>query len=68
MFINICMVGNLTNIFMEHKILNILFGIKKMYNFDPYNVLLAIATKYTCAAYGWFCAPESHMSRSVLFS
>ncbi len=39
-------VGNLQNIFMEHD-LNILmiFGIKeKMYNFDPYNVLLSIAT------------------------
>ncbi len=39
------MVGNLLNIFMEHN-LNILmiFGIKKINNFDPYNVLLAIAT------------------------
>ncbi len=38
-------VGNFQNIFMEHD-LNILmiFGIKKMYNFDPYNVLLVIAT------------------------
>ncbi len=38
-------VGNLLNIFMEHD-LNILmiFGIKEKYNFDPYNVLLAIAT------------------------
>ncbi len=37
---------NLQNILMEHD-LNILmiFGIKeKMYNFDPYNVLLSIAT------------------------
>ncbi len=43
---NIITVGHLQNIFMEHD-LNILmiFGIKdKMYNFDPYNVLLAIAT------------------------
>ncbi len=43
---NIFMVGNLQNIFMEHD-LNILmiFGIKvKIYNFDPYNVFLAIAT------------------------
>ncbi len=39
------MVGNLLNIFMEHD-LNILmiFDKIKMYNFDPYNVLLAIAT------------------------
>ncbi len=38
-------VGNLLNIFMEHD-LNILmiFGIKEKYNFEPYNVLLAIAT------------------------
>ncbi len=38
-------VGNLLNIFMEHD-LNILmiFGIKEVYNFDPYNVLLSIAT------------------------
>ncbi len=39
-------VGYLLNIFMEHD-LNILmiFVIKeKMYNFDPYNVLLSIAT------------------------
>ncbi len=40
-------VGNLQIIFKEHALLNILmiFGIKeKMYNFDPYNVLLTIAT------------------------
>ncbi len=38
-------VGNLQNIFMEHD-LNILmiFGIKQKDNFDPYNVLLFIAT------------------------
>ncbi len=43
---DIFMVGNVLNMFMEHD-LNILmiFGIKeKMYNFDPYNVLLVIAT------------------------
>ncbi len=36
---------NLQNIFMEHN-LNILmiFSIKKIYNFDPYNILFAIAT------------------------
>ncbi len=35
----------------------------KMYNFDSYNVLLAIATniKYTCAAYDCFCAPGTSM-------
>ncbi len=38
-------VGNVQNIFMEHD-LNILmiFVKRKMYNFDPYNVLLSIAT------------------------
>ncbi len=41
---DIFMIGNLQNVFMEHD-LNILmiFGIKlKMYNFDPFNVFLAI--------------------------
>ncbi len=46
-------VGHLLNIFMEHD-LNILkiFGIKeKMHNFDPYNILLAIAIlKRICEA------------------
>ncbi len=42
------------NIFMEHD-LNILMIF--FYNFDPYNVMLAIATKYTRATYDWFCAP-----------
>ncbi len=27
-----------------------------MYNFDPYNVLLAISTDIACAAYDCFCA------------
>ncbi len=43
---NIFTVGNVQNIFMEHD-LNILMIIChkiKIYNFDPYNVLLAIAT------------------------
>ncbi len=41
----IFMVGNSLNIFMELDI-NILmiFGIKYIFNFDPYNVLLSIAT------------------------
>ncbi len=34
-------VGNLQNIFMEHD----LWHKRKIYNFDPNNVLLAIATK-----------------------
>ncbi len=39
------MVGNWQNVFMEHD-LNILmiFGINKIYNFDPYIIFLAIAT------------------------
>ncbi len=37
------------------------FGHKrKIYNFYPYNVLLAIATN-TCAAYDCFCAPGTHI-------
>ncbi len=39
---NIFMVGNLQNIFMEHD-LYLIFN-KTLDNFDPYNVLLAIAT------------------------
>ncbi len=35
-------VGHLLNIFMEHDLY--LISYKKMYNFDPYNVLLSIAT------------------------
>ncbi len=40
-------VRNLLNIFMEHD-LNILmiFGIKIVYNFDSYNVLLSIETEH----------------------
>ncbi len=43
-YVLIFTVGHLKNILMEHD-LNILmiFGVIKMYNFDPYNVL-AIAT------------------------
>ncbi len=39
-------VGNLLNIFMEHDLsILMIFGIKeKIYNFEPYNVLLSIAT------------------------
>ncbi len=42
----IFMVGNLLNIFIEHdlNVLIIFWHIIKMYNCDPYNVLLAIAT------------------------
>ncbi len=40
------MVRNLQNIFMEHdlNILMIFWHKRKIYNFDPYNVFLAIAT------------------------
>ncbi len=38
-------VGNLQNIFMEHDLnINDFWHKRKMYNFDSYNVLLAIAT------------------------
>ncbi len=38
-------VGNLQNIFMEHDQYPNDFWLKrKIYNFDPYNVLLSIAT------------------------
>ncbi len=37
-------VGHVLNIFMEHDLnIPMIFAIKK-YNFDPYNVLLSIAT------------------------
>ncbi len=37
-------VGNLLNIFMEHDLYLMIFWHKKIDNFDPYNVFLAIAT------------------------
>ncbi len=49
--LDIFTVGNLINIFMEHDDLMI-FGIKK-YNFDPYNVLLAIATNIAVLITFW---------------
>ncbi len=44
-------VGNLQNIFNEHDLYLIsewFWHKRKINNFDPYNVLLAIAYKYTC--------------------
>ncbi len=54
-------VRNVQNIVMEHD-LNILmiFGIKKIYNFDPYNVFLVISTNIP-ETYDCFCAPESRI-------
>ncbi len=54
-------VRNVQNIVMEHD-LNILmiFGIKKIYNFDPYSVFLVISTNIP-ETYDCFCAPESHI-------
>ncbi len=49
--LDIFTVGNLINIFMEHDDLMI-FGIKN-YNFDPYNVLLAIATNIAVLITFW---------------
>ncbi len=48
---------------MQHD-LDILMDIwhkRKIYNFEPYNVLLSIATKYSCAAYDCFHAAGSHI-------
>ncbi len=43
---NIFMVGNVQNIFMEHDLNILMIFCHKiiMYNFDPYNVLLSIAS------------------------
>ncbi len=47
---------------MEHdlNILIIFYYKRKMYNFDPYNVLLAIATNIP-VTYDCFCAPGTQM-------
>ncbi len=53
-------VGHLQNILMEHDLSPYDFWHKKQIdNFDPYNVFLAIATKYPC--YLRFCNPGSHI-------
>ncbi len=39
------MIGHLLNILMEYDlIILMIFGVTETYNFDPYNVLLSIAT------------------------
>ncbi len=60
--LDIFTVGNLQNIFMEHdlNILIVFYYKRKMYNFDPYNVLLAIATNIP-VTYDCFCAPGTQM-------
>ncbi len=55
------MVGHLQNIFMEHNPYCDFWHKRKINNFDPYNVFLAVATH---ATYGWFCGP---VSRFILF-
>ncbi len=55
------MVRNSQNIFMEHDLNIIMILGIKIYNFDPYDVFLAIATIYP-ATYDWFYGPESRMS------
>ncbi len=39
--------------------IRMIFGIKKIDNFDPYNV--GYCYKYTRATYDWFCGPGSHI-------
>ncbi len=47
---------------MEHDLnINNFWHKRKMDNFDPYNLLLAIATNIRMTAYDWFCAPGSYM-------
>ncbi len=51
-------------IFIVENLLNILmiFGIKeKIYNFDQYNVMLAIATNIPVQLKTGFCGPGSHI-------
>ncbi len=51
------------NIFMKHDpylFPNSFWHKRKINNFDPYNVLLAIATHVT---YDWFCGPGSQMMK-----
>ncbi len=57
-------VGNLQNIFMEHDV-NVLMTFwhkRKMDNFDPYNVFLAIATNIPQWLKTMFCGPGSYMA------
>ncbi len=65
---NIFTVGNLKKIFMEHDLYLIYEWHKRQIdNFDPYNVLLVIATNTkTRATYDWFCRPGSHSLDKVL--
>ncbi len=52
---DIFMVGNVQNIFMQHDLnTNDFWHTIKIYNFDPYNVFLAIGTST-------FCAPGSQI-------
>ncbi len=40
----------------------LIFGYKrKIDNFDPYSVLLAIATNIPGLTYDWFCGPGTHI-------
>ncbi len=60
--LDIFTVGNVLNIFMEHD-LNILmiFGIKEKYNFDPYNVFLAILQIYPSDLTLLLCSRVSYL-------
>ncbi len=60
-------VGNLQNIFMEHDLLNglMIFDKGKMDNFDPYNVLLAIATNIPVLLMNAFVLQGHNCSPSI---
>ncbi len=65
----IFMVGNLQNIFTGHDLYLISYNDfwhnRKVYHFDPYSVLLAIAT-YISMLLMWFCGQgHIHISRRV---
>ncbi len=65
---DIFMVGNLLNIFMEHdlNIRMILRHKRKNYNFDPYNVFLAIVTNIPQRLKTAFVL-QGHISNIYLF-
>ncbi len=62
-------VGNLLNIFMEHDlylIFNDFWYKRKMYNFGPNNVLLAIATNIPVVLKTGFVAQNKRSSKSCV--
>ncbi len=62
-------VGHLQNIFMEHDlylIFNDFWYKRKMYNFGPNNVLLAIATNIPVVLKTGFVLQNKHSSKSCV--